>query len=55
MVNVVSTVVGLHVAKCIPAPAEVAVASSNFDRRTRPLIDWQRLAWPAATLALPGY
>ena len=25
----------------------------NFDRWTYPLIDWQRLAWPAAKMALP--
>ena len=31
-----------------------AAASSNFDRRTRPLINWQRLALPVATLALPS-
>ena len=27
----------------------------NFDRWTRPLIDWQRLAWLAATMALPVF
>ena len=26
---------------------------NNFDRRSRPLIDQQRLTWPAATMALP--
>ena len=26
---------------------------NSFDRRTRPLIDQQRLTWPAATIALP--
>ena len=27
---------------------------NNFDRWSRPLIDQQRLTWPAATMALPG-
>ena len=26
---------------------------NDFDRRSRPLIDQQRLTWPAATIALP--
>ena len=28
---------------------------AGSDRWTRPLIDWQRLAWPAATIALPVF
>ena len=42
----------------IHIPAEFMRSSqlhlNNFDRRSRPLIDQQRLTWPAATMALPG-
>ena len=42
----------------IHIPAEFMRSSqlhlNNFDRRSRPLIDQQRLTWSAATTALPG-
>ena len=42
----------------IHIPAEFMRSSqlhlNNFDRRSRPFIDQQRLTWPAATMALPG-
>ena len=42
----------------IHIPAEfmrsIQLHLNSFDRRSRPLIDQQRLTWPTATMALSG-
>ena len=49
-----------QVSVLIHIPAEFMRSSqlhlNSFDRRPRPLIDQQRLTWPAATMAIyPGF